>query len=57
MPAPAASQLSAPPADGGFQAVPEQAPPAGGGFQTVPAQTPPAGGGHPDASQLDGSQS
>jgi hypothetical protein len=58
MPAPAASQLSAPPADGGFQTVPEQAPPAGGGFQTVPAQkTPPAGSGHPDASQFDGSQS
>lgn len=57
MPAPAASQLSTPPADGGFQTVPEPAPPAGAGFQTVPAQTPPAGSGHPDASQFDGSRS
>ena len=57
MPAPAASQLSAPPAADGFQSVPEPTPPAAGGFQPVPAQAPPTDNGQPASAQSDGGQS
>ncbi len=56
MPAPAASQLSAPPATDGFQTVPEPTPPAAGGFQPVPAQAPPTDNGYPASAQSDGGQ-
>ena len=56
MPAPAASQLSAPPAADGFQTVPEPTPPTAGGFQPVPAQAPPTDNGHPASAQSDGGQ-
>jgi hypothetical protein len=57
MPAPAASQLSAPPAADGFQTVPELTSPAAGGFQPVPAQAPPTDNGQPASAQSDGGQS
>jgi hypothetical protein len=56
MPAPAASQLSAPPAADGFQTVPEPTSPAAGGFQPVPAQAPPTDNGYPASAQSDGGQ-